>query len=237
MKDKKYEFFGEAKDGLRRIRRIGDGLIGGWIQNESNLSHEGSSWVHHDARVRGNAMVYDNAQVCNNALIEGAAQVYGRAQIWEGAHVFGDAWVYDRASIDGTSRVYGSARVNGSARVEGAARVYGSAVVGGDSFIGESAWVYGEARIHSNMKIRGSARIYNIIKCASRSDGYMFTLIPCADKIFRVSAGCRFFTMEEAWKHWGHGPRANSGLGLESEDILVMFEHYIQRIQSARRNK
>ena len=41
---RKYEFTGETMvlEGrtLNRIRRIEDGLIGGWIESEKNLSHE-----------------------------------------------------------------------------------------------------------------------------------------------------------------------------------------------------
>ncbi len=69
------------------------------------------------------------------------------------------------------------------------------------------------------------------VKEATRSDGYRFLLLDC-DLGWRVSAGCRFFSLEEAWRHWGHGGRANTPLGEESEDILVMFEHHIQRLEN-----
>jgi hypothetical protein len=66
------------------------------------------------------------------------------------------------------------------------------------------------------------------VKECTRSDGYLFRLLDC-DCGWRVAAGCRFFTMEEAWRHWGYGERAGTDLGAESEDILVMFEHHIER--------
>ena len=53
----KYEFTGEEKLGLRRIRRISDGEIGGGIEKESNLSQEGECWVYGDARVSGDTEV------------------------------------------------------------------------------------------------------------------------------------------------------------------------------------
>ncbi|RGT76045.1 hypothetical protein DWX07_10245, partial [Agathobacter rectalis] len=68
---KKYEFTGETKEikllfrtaVLHRIRatvsfgfvKIGD--LGGWIEKEENLSHEGKAWVCGDAKVWGNAEV------------------------------------------------------------------------------------------------------------------------------------------------------------------------------------
>ena len=81
---KKFEFTGETKillDGtvLHRIKAIvriesdaGNvevGDIGGWIEKEDNLSHDGNAWVsgkaevYGDARVFGNAWVYGNAEV------------------------------------------------------------------------------------------------------------------------------------------------------------------------------
>ena len=83
---KKYEFTGETKSIgtliLRRIRRISDGDLGGWIEQEENLSHDGNCWVAGDARI------FENAQVSGNARVSGDAQVSG----W--AEVFGDTWVF-----------------------------------------------------------------------------------------------------------------------------------------------
>lgn len=137
---RKYEFTGETMGPLRRIRRLSDGEIGGWIERERNLSHYG------DARVSGDA------------------------------------------------RVYGHARVSGDARVSGNAQVSAS------------------------------------LKMATRSDGYTFCVFPCADGVWRLTAGCRFFTMDEAWRHWmaTRGDRKET-LGAETLDILWMFDEHIRR--------
>jgi hypothetical protein len=88
---KKYELTAETIEIngriLHRIRALRDfsdvkaGDIGGYIEKESNLSHDGDCWIYDDARVYGNARVFDNAQV------------YGNAQ------VFDDAWVCYNQSI------------------------------------------------------------------------------------------------------------------------------------------
>lgn len=80
--NKKYEFTGETKEfngrKLQRIKRIEDGLVGGWIESERNLSHEGNCFVY------DNAMVFDDAGVYNNAEICGCAEIFGDAKIYEG---------------------------------------------------------------------------------------------------------------------------------------------------------
>ena len=109
---KKYEFTGETKQvgffgniTLKRIRatmefgivKIGD--LGGWIEKEENLSHEGDAWVY------DNAEVYGNAKVCGNAKVWGDAWVYDNAEVW------GDAKVYGNAEVWGDAKVYGDAEV------------------------------------------------------------------------------------------------------------------------------
>ena len=76
---KKYELTKETKViggktlfRIRALRSFGDikaGDLGGFIENERNLSHEGNAWVSGDARVDGDAWVDGNAQVSGDGLI------------------------------------------------------------------------------------------------------------------------------------------------------------------------
>ena len=74
---KKYEFTGETKQvellfrtaTLHRIRAVVEfglvkvGDLGGWIEKEENLSHEGKAWVWGNAEVWGNAKVFSASHV------------------------------------------------------------------------------------------------------------------------------------------------------------------------------
>lgn len=83
--EKKYELTEEtlAVDGhvLHRIKALRDfgnvkkGNIGGWIENEDNLSHCGDCWVYGYAKVYGNAEVYGYANVYGEAKVCGEAKV------------------------------------------------------------------------------------------------------------------------------------------------------------------
>ena len=106
---KKYEFTGEVKNWfgntLHRIRAVvsfGDvsvGDLGGWIEKEENLSHDGNAWV------CNNAWVCDNARVCDNALVCDEARVYGNARVCDEAWVYGNARVCDEAWVCDNARV------------------------------------------------------------------------------------------------------------------------------------
>ena len=85
---KKFEFTGETKTislffrtaTLHRIRAVAEfglvkvGDLGGWIEKEENLSHEGKAWVCGDAKVWGNAEVCGDAKVfsARHVLVIGA---------------------------------------------------------------------------------------------------------------------------------------------------------------------
>lgn len=73
-------------------------------------------------------------------------------------------------------------------------------------------------------------RVLDVPRRAQRQDGYEFFLFRMEKNKYLVRAGCRTFTMDEAWAHWEER-RRNTSLGDESHDILTMFELYIQRRQ------
>ena len=165
---KKYELTEETKviDGktlfrIRALRSFGDikaGDLGGFIENERNLSHEDNAWV------SGNAKVIDNARVSDNALVI------------DNARVSGEAWV------DGNARVSGNARVIDNARVSGYAKVGGKAIVGGEAWVSGEAQVSDDGLINSNNdylceKGLGSHnRSASFFKC---KDGHIHVLCGC----------------------------------------------------------
>lgn len=173
---KKYELTDETKefDGktLYRIKALIDfltvkaGDLGGWIEKEENLSHEGNCWVCDNAKVYDDALVYGNAQVYDNAWVQGNAQVYGYARVYDYARVYGGVRVYGNAQVYDYARVYNDAKVYDDAWIGGHARVCGSALIYGNTMIYDNARAYGDARAYDNAKVCnnayvfGNARIY-----------------------------------------------------------------------------
>ena len=104
--------FGKKLFRIKALVAFGDvekGELGGFIEKEDNLSHDGNAWVYGDAQVSGNARVYGDAQVYGNARVSGDAWVYGDAQVYGNARVSGDARVYGNAWVSGNAWVYGDA--------------------------------------------------------------------------------------------------------------------------------
>ena len=192
---------------LYRIKALIDfsdvkaGQVGGYVENEENLSQKGEAWVYGEARVYGNACVYGEARVSGDAQVYDQARVYDSAQVCWNARVYGNACVYGEARVYGKARVYDSAQVYGEARVSvdaevyGDARVYDSAQVYWNACVYDSAQVYGEARISGNADIKNETD-YILFK-NNWSSGRFFTYTK-SNRMWRV--GCFHGTGDELVK-------------------------------------
>ena len=116
MANNKYEFTDETVttlDGrilhrikaLKNLRGVNKGELGGFIETENNLNHDGDAWVSGNARIFGNARVSDNAWVSGNARIFGNARISGDALVYGNARISGNAWVSGNARISGNANI------------------------------------------------------------------------------------------------------------------------------------
>lgn len=99
------------------------GDLGGWVESEKNLSHDGNCWIANNARVwfnarvSGNGQIYNNASIWGYALIFENAKVYGETNIYDDARIYEDAEVYENAMICGNAEIYGNTKVHGKAKI------------------------------------------------------------------------------------------------------------------------
>ena len=102
--NKKYELtdetinhYGVVLHRIKALRSFSDveaGDLGGFVESENNLSHEGDCWIYNDAIVKDRAKVLDKDIVCGNAIVRGNANIYNKAivsaGIIEGSTINGD---------------------------------------------------------------------------------------------------------------------------------------------------
>ncbi len=111
---------------IRALKSFGDvqeGDIGGWIEKESNLSHQGDAWVFDNAWIYGNASVSGDAMVYGKAHISGNARISGYASVSGNVSVSGNAAVSDNVIITGNSVINDDVKISGHARISGQARI------------------------------------------------------------------------------------------------------------------
>ena len=125
---------------IKALKDFGDvkkGDLGGWVENESNLSHKGNCWVYDDAavyseaKVMGNAKVFDVAEITTYSSVMGDAEVHGDALVKDHSIVRDNAKVFDGVEISNHSSVKGDAEVHGDAWVDEYSIVQGHAKVMG----------------------------------------------------------------------------------------------------------
>ena len=95
---RKYELTDEKREvagrTLRRIRALKDiparsvraGDLGGFVESEGNLSHDGTAWVFGEASVSDRARVFGEAWVSGEASVSDTARVFGETQVFSGDH-------------------------------------------------------------------------------------------------------------------------------------------------------
>ena len=93
-------FFGRKLFQIKALVSFGnvkEGDLGGFIEKEGNLDHDGDAWV------SGNAKVSGDAWVSGDAKVSGDAWVYGNARVSGNARVCGNA---DYATVKGFGREF-----------------------------------------------------------------------------------------------------------------------------------
>jgi NDP-sugar pyrophosphorylase family protein len=148
-KKRKYEFTGEVDRcyscTFRRIRALRDfgdvkkGDLGGWIESESNLSHEGNCWVYENCHVSGRkAKIYGNAKIKGNSSVKdsevhGNAVFDGRVRVFPGCNIKDNAVLHSNATLQETY-------VADNVEISGYVWLRGCIVAGNTKLIGDKPW-------------------------------------------------------------------------------------------------
>lgn len=151
---------------LKNFGKITTGQIGGYIESEDNLSHEGNAWVGGHAHVLGNAKIHENAQVLHYAIITDDAEVFGNAEATGRALIGGHAKIFDHAIIRGSAFIYDQVQIFGNAEISENttfnqhAKIYGNAKILGNTVISDQAEVYGQTHISGDIHLFGTAKVF-----------------------------------------------------------------------------
>ena len=181
--NEKYELIKDPIINLYRIRALKDfsdikaGTLGGYVENEDNLSHDGNAWIY------GNAIVY------------GDVKVYGNSRVYDDAKIYGNTWIYGNARVYGDAKVYGNSRVYDDAKIYGNARVCSDARVCGDAKVYDNACVCSDARVCGDACLKTNAD-YTVIH-GFGSEERTTTFFRCKDGNIRVKCGCFYGTIDE----------------------------------------
>jgi len=139
--------------------------IGGYVQSEDNLSHDGNCWVTHNGKVFDNAIIMEDAVVKDDAAVYGHAEIKGSSKIKNLARVRGnskiiDSVISDKTDVKGNAYLYAVIMKNASmiyenAKVENCI-LYDGTMIHGDSKVNECI-------LKDVSEIRGGEVIYSTL--------------------------------------------------------------------------
>ena len=103
---------------IKSLRSFGDvikGDLGGYVESERNLSHEGDCWVYDNSEVYGDAVVYDDAKVSDYSYVYDESKIFGeaivkRSFITDKSEIF-DRVILHKVRTEGNTKVYGRCEV------------------------------------------------------------------------------------------------------------------------------
>ena len=136
------------------ITNIGE--LGGYVESESNLSHDGKAWIKDNAKVFGNSRVLDNATVSGRAIVCDNAMILDNATISENAVVCEDATVENNSSVYGDAIVSGTSTICGNSYILDKSKICDSSIensiIFDDAIIENSSIVNGHIGKHAHIR-------------------------------------------------------------------------------------
>ncbi|AJD93057.1 hypothetical protein JMA_37390 (plasmid) [Jeotgalibacillus malaysiensis] len=155
---------------LYRIRALKDnllhsvkkGTLGGWVEHENILSHEGNAWIANESCVGGKTIVQDDACISGNAMVFGESEIKGSA--WVGGsstvyntHIHGNAIVSGRATLlavrlNGSS-FYHPLQIGGDVHIQASIIGGSNIVIEGNIHVTESVLYLSHTKILNDAKL------------------------------------------------------------------------------------
>jgi carbonic anhydrase/acetyltransferase-like protein (isoleucine patch superfamily) len=187
-------------EALRDFGDVEEGDIGGFIESEENLSHDGDCWVYDSAIVYGKGRVNRDAKIKDQAHVYDYATVSDKAVISGQVEVFQRAVVYDEAVIEGLCTVYGNAQVFGKAQIRGHSKIH------------DDAWVYGDIEIDGYANITRKTTMTPIVLTGFTYD------VTIMDE--HISIDCQTKTFDE-WR----AVTREEAFAMNGKESLRFFKH------------
>ena len=184
-----------ARDGIWKIAPAGLN----WIK-EGDRAHIGA-W----ASIGEGARIGDRARIGEGASIGEGARIGAWAHICEGAHIGDRAHIGAWARIGEEARIGAWARIGDRASIGAWAHIGAWASIGDRAIIGEGAHIGEGAEESIDL---GWADGYR--KCIAQVKGVAY-----------IGAGCRWFTLADALKHWGSKPNRELTMCLMQSAVFI----------------
>ena len=154
MNNKKYEILMDKKNTIewkghtlhriKALRDFGDirkGDIGGYVENENNLSHKGNCWIYDDAKVMDDSIMYDYSRICDKSELHDDSRMYNYSKMYDYSELHNnsimndDSEMHDNSKMYGNSIMYDYSEMHGDSELNNQVKLYGKLFSKVDEFI------------------------------------------------------------------------------------------------------
>ena len=148
MNNKKYEILMDEENtieceghilhrikALRDFNDVREGDIGGYVENENNLSHKGSCWIYDEAKAMDNSRMYDNSIICDYSTMYDNSTMHDNSIMHDNSLMFNNSIMFDNSSMHDNSIMYDNSEMYGDSTLKNKSRLYGKLVSSVDDFI------------------------------------------------------------------------------------------------------
>ena len=178
-KENTIEWKGHTLHRIRALRDFGDirkGDIGGFVENENNLSHKGNCWIYDDAKAMDDSIMYDNSRICDKSELHDDSRMYNYTRMYDYSELHNNSIMNDDSEMHDISKMYGN------------------------SIMYDYSEMYGDSELNNQVKLYGKlfSKVDEFIEIQN-PEGRIVTCIRRGDKVL-YNVGCQGEITEETFR-------------------------------------
>ena len=148
FKMKKYEILMDKENTiewngrvLHRIKALKDfgtvkkDDIGGYIEKEYNLSHDGDCWIYDGAKAMDSSRMYDDSRMYDESEMHDNSKMYGDSRMYDYSIMYDYSEMHNMSKMHDNSVMYDNSKMYGDSELNNSDKLYGKLVSKVDNFI------------------------------------------------------------------------------------------------------
>ena len=209
------EWGGRVLHRIKALKDFGDvkkGDIGGFVEKETNLSHEGNCWIYDNAKAMDNSKVYGNSRMYGYSKVYGNSGMYGYSKMFDYSEMYDNSSmndyseIYDYSEMYDNSAMYDYSEMHDNSRMYDCSEMYNNSAMYDNSTMYDYSIMYDNSEMYNNSTLKNKTRLYG--KLVSSVDdfieiqnpqGRLVTCVRKGDKIL-YNVGCQNEIDEETFK-------------------------------------
>ena len=104
------EFKGRILHRIRALKDFGDvkkGDIGGYVQSEHNLSHDGNCWIYDDAKCMDDSRMYNNSTMFDNSIMFDNSRMFDNSMVYDNSIMLDNSEMFGNSILKNNDKLYG----------------------------------------------------------------------------------------------------------------------------------